>query len=199
MPHTCNGVWFFYLNNCFQEHAKRLANEALADDYLAAKFDTTEVAEEKNAIVAVEEQSRAMALEAAVPMWLRVGAIVQARIVKADCAFCCAPVRIPKPGVPFAVCSTSTSITIEWDVESLIGDASNGGEFPPIEYVGARLDSARVGGEQVSVRTSSSLIAVLFAQTAAHDVATGTFRCRFVMPVCLGSKTLGRLCHWRKT
>ena len=85
--------------------------------YMAEKFDTTEVAEAKNSIVAIEDTERDQTLESEIPTWLRPGAIVEARVLSDDHAICCSSARLPRPGVPFAVKTTATSVTIEWSTD----------------------------------------------------------------------------------
>ncbi len=96
---------------------------------MVAKFDAVKAAEEKNAIVAVEDAEREQTLESEIPAWIREGAIVEARVVADDLAICCAPSRLPKPGVPYAVRATATSITVAWDV----GAIARAGACPPVE------------------------------------------------------------------
>ncbi len=96
---------------------------------MAAKFDAVKAVEEKNAIVAVEDAEREQTLESEIPPWIRDGAVVEARVPADDLAICCAPARLPKPGVPYAVRATATSITVAWDVATL----ARAGTCPPVE------------------------------------------------------------------
>jgi len=117
-------------NPIIRRHQEKKEQEALADEYLSEKFDVVSVDEAKNEIVALEEQEHSQLIESEIPAWLRVGAITEARLLLSTHSICCAPVRIPQPGVPFMARCTATSITLTWDVTSL----SNVHDCPPIEY-----------------------------------------------------------------